>query len=734
MLRQTLILSCLFSSSLSVFSQQNDSIQTKKTTINLNEILIVNPDNSSELQRLQEVQGTIIFSGKKNEVIRLDRINADLSVNNSRQVFAKVPGISIWENDGSGIQTGIASRGLSPNRSWEFNVRQNGMDISSDVFGYPEAYFTPPLEAVEKIEVVRGAASLQFGPQFGGLLNYEIKKAPKDKTLAVENQQTLGSYGLFNSFTGIGGTSKKLSYYAYFHHRHADGWRQNSRYAISTAYLSLNYAFSSKFNVGLQYTHMDYQSQQPGGLTDAQFQSNARQSSRARNWFSTPWNVITATADYRIDESAKLSLKIFSTLAERMSVGYTKAINVPDTFNTKLNSYSARQVDKDAYNNLGAELRFLKTYSLLKNKSSFAAGLRVYKGETIRKQLGTGTTGFDADYSLRTPYTRELNFGSNNAALFMENLFKLGTRLSVTPGLRYEFIQSSAKGYLSAGTNGVLPDRQQDRAVFLAGIGAEYKTTQTSNMYANFSQSYRPVTYSELTPAATTDIIDPKLKDAKGYNVDLGYRGYFKNYLNFDIGAFYLNYDNRIGTILQNNVAYRTNIGTSVSKGIESYVEIAPFQFLQTASKIGDLRLFVSYAFVDARYTRWNNPTIINDPAKTIQGKRVENAPRTIARYGVTYVLKNFSATWQLNQVGDVFTDASNTELANAAATAGKLAGYHVMDLSLTYGFSQRFKLKAGVNNLTNQMYATRRAGGYPGPGLLPANGRTFYLGLSGSL
>ena len=107
--------------------------------------------------------------------------------------------MSIWENDGSGIQVGVASRGLSPNRSWEFNVRQNGYDISSEVYGYPESYYAPPMEALAKIEVIRGAASLQYGPQFGGVLNYQIKKGNPYKPLTFETQQTIGSYGLFNT-------------------------------------------------------------------------------------------------------------------------------------------------------------------------------------------------------------------------------------------------------------------------------------------------------------------------------------------------------------------------------------------------------------------------------------------------------------------------------------------------------------------------------------------------------
>ena len=61
------------------------------------------------------------------------------------------------------------------------NTRQNGYNISADVYGYNEAYYLPPMEAVNRIEFVRGAAALQFGAQFGGLVNYVIKDAPTNK-------------------------------------------------------------------------------------------------------------------------------------------------------------------------------------------------------------------------------------------------------------------------------------------------------------------------------------------------------------------------------------------------------------------------------------------------------------------------------------------------------------------------------------------------------------------------
>ena len=195
-MKKSLIFFSISSVALSTaYSQQNDTAKT----ITLQEVIINENKSLSEIGRMPDMKENVIYAGKKTEVIQFDKINADLSTNNTRQVFAKVPGISIWENDGSGIQAGVAARGLSPNRSWEFNVRQNGYDISSEIFGYPETYYTPPMEALEKIEVIRGSASLQYGAQFGGLINYQIKKGNPNKPISFETQQTVGSYGLFNT-------------------------------------------------------------------------------------------------------------------------------------------------------------------------------------------------------------------------------------------------------------------------------------------------------------------------------------------------------------------------------------------------------------------------------------------------------------------------------------------------------------------------------------------------------
>lgn len=687
---------------------------------------------------LGPIQGTNIYSGKKTEVIHLNQLDADLSTNNYRQIMAKVPGVTIWESDGSGIQTSVSTRGLSPNRSWEFNVRQNGCDISSEVFGYPEAYFTPPTEALEKIEIVRGAGSLQYGPQFGGMMNYVTKRYLGSKPFSFESQQTIGNYGLFNAFNAIGGKIKKFSYYGYLHHRSADGWRQNSQYRTTTGHLSLSYSFSPKLNATLEYTHMDFKSQQPGGLTDLLFFENAQQSNRSRNWIGTPWNTAALHVDYSVSEKAKISFKLFYTNAQRNSIGFLKDVLVPDSLNGIY--YNNRLVDRDWYNNIGGELRFLQRYNLFGNESVLSAGIRVYSGATTRKQAGVGSVNSDFDLDIVSQfastygsfdYKKELNLTTRNGALFIENLFQLTKRFSITPGFRMEYINSGVYGIIDKPTFGVsISVPNQIRTILLGGIGAEYKATKSSNFYSNYSQAYRPVTYSDLIPAATTDSIDSNLKDASGYNFDFGYRGSFKEFLTFDLGAFYLFYDNRIGKINVNNTTVKTNIGASVSRGIESFVELDVTRILARNSRVGNLKLYANVALIDARYTRWDDPEALVNPNKDFKGKYVENAPRNINRFGLNYKYNRFSFNFQFNQVGSVYTDALNTEKPIANATIGIIKGYQVMDAACTYLINGKYNVKAGVNNLTDARYATRRSGGYPGPGLLPANGRTLFFSI----
>lgn len=715
---------------------QRDTVRTH--TKYLSDITIVGRNTRADIHFLPEIVGTQINAGKKNSLIVMDNVQGNVVTNTMRQVVAKVPGIQIWESDPSGIQIGIGARGLSPNRSWEFNVRQNGYDISSDPFGYPEAYYTPQLNSVQRIQVVRGAGSLQYGPQFGGVVNFIMKNGSElNKPFQFETQQTAGSFGLFNTYNAIGGETNKAHYYAFWDKRMGNGSRPNSKFDVSTGFGSFTWKASNKLKLGIEYTHFNYVTQQPGGLTDAQFNEDHLQSLRTRNWFNVQFNILSLNADYSINDNSRINVKVFGMTGDRNSNGFLVTPNIKDTVNASTLQFNNRRVDVDRYRNAGAELRYINEYKIGSLKNTIAAGVRYFKGNTARMQNGRGDTGSDFNTNTLAPFGTDLDFVTSNTALFAENIIHIGKKLILIPGVRYENIRNTAEGRISFNSNGSenkIANESRNRNFALLGVGAEYHIGNTE-LYANWSQAYRPALFSDLTSNPTTDVIDENLKDAKGYNADLGWRGSIKEILFFDVSGYYLQYNNRIGLIVQQRADgsfynLRTNVGNSNSKGAELLVEFSPVKALVKNSTFGNITLFASLAFIDARYGDFRVVTRSGNTLTetTLKDKRVENAPQRIFRTGITYAYKKLTATVQYNYTSDAFSDANNTVAPVATGVNGLIPSYQIVDASATYKFTERFFVKGGLNNLFNEKYFTRRAGGYPGPGIMSADPRNFFI------
>ncbi|MBZ0100387.1 MAG: hypothetical protein K8F30_15000, partial [Taibaiella sp.] len=87
------------------------------STRNKLEEVEVTDKKQSNFGHMYQVDGMKITAGKKSEVISVEHLNVNKATNNTRQVYAKVAGLNIFENDGSGLQLSIGGRGLDPNRT-----------------------------------------------------------------------------------------------------------------------------------------------------------------------------------------------------------------------------------------------------------------------------------------------------------------------------------------------------------------------------------------------------------------------------------------------------------------------------------------------------------------------------------------------------------------------------------------------------------------------------------------
>jgi Fe(3+) dicitrate transport protein len=706
---------------LTLFSQNIDEVKIE-----------AKKENDFGIGRLKSVEGTAIYAGKKSEVVVMEDVAGNLATNNSRQVFAKVAGLNIWENDGAGIQLGIGGRGLNPNRVSNFNTRQNGYDMSADALGYPESYYSPPSEAVDRIEIVRGAASLQYGTQFGGFINFKLKDGPDNKPLEVIVRESIGSFGFNNTFASVGGTKGKWKYYGFYQYKTGDGWRDNSEFDVHTAHANLRYAINSKMDIGIEYTYMHYLAHQAGGLTDVRFYQDPQQSIRDRNWFQVDWNLAAINFDYRISNKTTFNTRAFGLIAGRDALGILGDINRPDLM-------GERNLLVDDFKNYGIESRILHRYKIA-NKSNIALfGARYYSGFTDRKQ-GNGSANSDADFTYLRPHDLEhsnYDFPSQNLALFSENIFYLTEKITITPGVRFEYIDTKSEGYYKVRTfdlagniltdNNIEDNRSNSRSFVLGGIGVSYKPKSSLEYYANFSQNYRSINFNDMRIVNTNARVDPNLQDETGYTADLGIRGNYKDIISYDASAFLLTYNDRIGQLLvQDEVLFnyyllRTNISDSRSYGIETFVEIELLKLFQLKTETFGLSAFSNFSVMEATY--------INSDISAIDGNEVELVAPIIFKTGLAFRYKKLKLNYQYSYTAQQYTDATNSP-STANAVNGIVPAYAVMDLSASYAFKKYFSIYSGVNNLLNNYYFTRRASGYPGPGIIPAEPRNLYLTL----
>lgn len=688
----------------------------------------------SRITRMPDVGLTVINAAKKAERVYVADIPTVLATNTARQTFAAVAGINVWESDPAGLQLSVGARGLNPNRMSNFNTRQNGYDISADPLGYPEAYYTPLLQAVDHIDVVRGAGSLRYGSQFGGTINFIMKEGSRTSPLSGLVTLTGGSYGFASGYAELGGTSGSTNYIGIYQYRQADAWRANSAFHQHFGYAAVSHQFTPAVQLKIDATKMTYLSQQPGGVMDSTFSVNPQTSTRSRNWFESDWNMASATLDLQIARRTRLRSVVFYNASVRKSVGNTSKITVAD-------NGGPRTVIDDSYANLGNETTIRHDDSLASMPYSLLAGVRLYNGTSTRIQA-QGTTGADADYTLfnnKTADGFDMRHPNTNTAVFAEMVLQVTPSLKIVPGVRYDNIKTSATGtYNLQGTDSsgatvwTYPSisQQRDRGVVLSGVGASYTLGATGiEVYANATQNYRAVNFSDLRITSPTLVVDPNIKDATGYTMDLGTRGSLDGVINWDVSLFAIEYRDRIGEVSKTNeqgAAYRlrTNLSNAYSRGVEWMNELHIHRALGWSEKSPTLSWLLNATWLESRYQSATNASI--------DGKRLEYAPAINVRTGVTTAWKDIRGSILISHVGKQYADASNKEFDAAAAT-GVIPAYTVVDAVIGYSFD-RYRFDVGINNILDARYFTRRADGYPGPGIMPAEPRTVNASISVTL
>jgi Fe(3+) dicitrate transport protein len=639
---------------------------------------------------LPDVTGTRIHTGKKTAVIEVADQPAIVN-NNYRQLLEKTPGLLLSEETTPLLSIGY--RGLPPDRVQFTQVLKDGIPMQAELFGYPETYYTPPFQSLERIEFVHGGASLMYGPQPGGALNFITKAPAADTPWSAYTENSFGTDELFSTYTAMTGLIDPLGYYGYFHEREGNGFRDtNSDVEVLGGGLKATVGQTTDSRLTVAYDEYHEEHGEPGGLTKVVADSEGRDlTTRFFDRFRLERYYGTLIYERDLNEDNRLDLRAFGGHYRRWS----KRQNGGGFGTVPTGSTNAIQ-EQDFYT-LGFEPRFRHTYSAFgEDGQAFTAGLLTYFSESPREDQ-TGSTPRADTGSLTNSTDRSTQYLS----LFAEHLFRFGP-LSLTPGVRLEHLWQHLNEKVNTSKTTVpLGDVDEFDFVPLFGIGAAYDLTAGARLYSNFSQGYRPKLFVQAVPTGATQVVNGDLEEGKSWTFDAGIRGRWAQLVNWDASYFLLRFEDQIGTA-GNTVG---NVGDSLHQGMELAVDAKLGQ-----ERWGTLNPFVNLMLLDAVFTEGPQ-----------DGKTPQYAPQYTLRFGIEYDFKDRAKA----RLGSTFIDGHFGDDANTANQT--IPSYKVWDLTGEVRLYKEYvSLFGGINNLFDERYYARVTSG----GTDPAYERNIYGGI----
>ncbi len=694
-----------------------------------------------EYPALPPVEGTRINSGKKTSFVKPKEFPA-FAGNDYREVMATTPGIVVSEEPQSPI-VNFGYRGLNSQRSEFTQVLKDGVSIKNEQFGFPETHYTPILDAVERIEVIRAGAALQFGPQPGGAINFVMKMPRQDAPFHFTTRNVFGSYDYYRNYTEVDGTIGRLGYYFYYDHRQQEGFREaNSDYDLNGGSARLVWDVTNDSRFILTLDAYDEEHGEPGGLRrreaenppNSVFVEDDRTAStrffdrfRLERYF--------ATLEYQkfFSERTELDIKAFGGYLTRWSTrqrggGFGTLPSGPDANTDSI------QLRSDYTEGLDARMRH--DYNLFNDVSTIAGGIYFYHALQDRRDERGQTPG--AEHGA----LRNLNTGETwDGAIFAENRFHFG-RLSIVPGMRLEFLEQSVDEEVNV--SNPLHSQSDFNFVPLFGLGLDYvliegqqivpappvageKGAEPKNppapmvttggpprveLYATVSQAYRPITYGELVPTGASSVVNGNLKEGEALQFEYGVRGKPFPYFNFDLSGFYFTFDDQVGeVILPNGFTSTSNVGDARYIGFEGATELDVLALANDGapSPYGNLKLYGNVTLLDAEFTSGPN-----------NGKVPAYAPDYQVKTGVIYSYKD---TFKMALLGTLVDDEFGDD---GDSFEGFIPAYNAWDLTAEFKFWKgRAGVFAGIRNLFDEDYW----GEVREEGIMPALPRNYYGG-----
>ena len=246
-------------------------------TYSINAVLSIQPITMAKLEIISDSDSKFKDLPEASTILDIKTIKL-LNPIGTQEMLEYVPGVNGFSDDGIGnsrISVGI--RGINPRRSSRVLILEDGIPIQPALYVYPNMYYNPPSERIDRLEVIKGSGAIEFGPQtMGGIINYFTRRPRTDFGGVLKFNTGENGYG--SLFAEVGGWGNdKLNPELQLLIKKGDGFRENNSFYQSNATLKLNYMKSDDENIYFK-TNFNYENSNATytGLTKWSFENDPK--------------------------------------------------------------------------------------------------------------------------------------------------------------------------------------------------------------------------------------------------------------------------------------------------------------------------------------------------------------------------------------------------------------------------------------------------------------------------
>jgi Fe(3+) dicitrate transport protein len=613
----------------------------------------------------------------------------------TEEALRNVPGITIKPEEESAIVANIGMRGLSSG-DYKTLILEDGVPVAPGLFVGNGRYYNPRIQRMEGIEVLKGAASLRYGPStIGGVINY-VTKQPRD---GVEVSFRAGSWNTRESTVEAGASSSSgdASFGLIANQVRSDGFL-NKGYDTTDIMVKAGMAIGNNQRVSIKYT--DYASDANisyRGHFLQEFLNKAPNNPAADDYYLTERRSLDLNHEWDISSVARLNTLVFGS---DMFRDYWR-FNTNNTASAAANRWVYTDTlngNNRAFERFGIDTRLHVEHQLFAVTSETEIGLRYMDEEmddkTVQATRALPRTG---------PLGRDTLDSAESFALYAQNRFLLTDTLALTAGLRVEQYEQYRLDRRRHDAQGNAAGTRNTEV--MPGIGMSWQMNPAVQLFGSVYKAFSP----SLNGDALNGLQDQQLDAERSLNMEFGMRGTHQR-MTYEFALFRMNFDNQIIPANSNSQFQVTNGGKTLHQGMEFGTGFdlgAGFNLSANATYVSDAE------FRGNRVTRTGAMT-------TPDGNRIPYTPELTANLTLEFERGNLRSGISMHYTSDQYTDVLNrTALTDSVSGffTGQIPSYTLADVFLLYAITDQLTVNANVKNLADKHYiASLRQGIYVGP------------------